>query len=142
MNSNPAPQELTAAASDVGLQRAMVAARTAVDNRGRDIAILDVRPMTAMFDYFVLVTGTSRRQLHAISEEIDRALEEQLHDRRLGLEGYEESRWILLDYGDVVIHLFDEETRSYYALEELWAQAKRVPFRPDEHAGETRPAPK
>ena len=49
-------------------------------------------------------------------------------DRRLGIEGYDESRWILLDYGDVVIHMFEAETRAYYALEELWAQAKRVPF--------------
>jgi len=87
-----------------------------------------------MFDYFVVAPGTSRRQLHAISEEIDRALQEELHDRRLGLEGYEQSRWILLDYGDVVIHLFDEETRTYYALEDLWAQAKRVPLEPGDHA--------
>lgn len=130
MNSNPAPNELAAAGADVGLRRAMLAARTAAENRGRDIVILDVRPLTAMFDYFVLATGTSRRQLHAISEDIDRALQEELHDRRLGLEGYEQSRWILLDYGDVVIHLFDEETRAYYALEDLWAQAKRVPFQP------------
>ena len=48
--------------------------------------------------------------------------------RRLGIEGYQESRWILLDYGDVVIHLFDDETRSYYALEDLWGQARRVPI--------------
>jgi ribosome-associated protein len=132
--NNPAPQELAAAASDLGLRRAMLAARTAMENRGRDIVILDVRPMTAMFDYFVLATGTSRRQLHAISEEIDRALQEEMHDRRLGVEGYEESRWILLDYGDLVVHLFDEETRSYYALEDLWAQAKRVPFQAESHA--------
>ena len=139
MNGNPAPQETAAAQSDLGLRRAMLAARTAAENRGRDIAILDVRPLTAIFDYFVVVTGTSRRQLHAISEEIDRTLQEELHDRRLGLEGYEQSRWILLDYGDVVVHLFDEETRAYYALEDLWAQAKRVPFQPDarESGGES-----
>ena len=93
----------------------------AEENRGRDIVILDMRELTCMFDYFVLASGTSRRQLHAISEEIDRALEEELGDRRMGIEGYEESRWILLDYGDVVIHLFEPETRAYYAMEELWA---------------------
>ena len=82
-----------------------------------------------MFDFFVLVSGTSRRQLHAISEEIDRVLRRRLGDRRLGIEGYEESRWILLDYGDVVIHLFEPETRAYYAIEDLWAQAKRVPIK-------------
>lgn len=109
------------------LRRARTAARVAAENRGRDIIILDLRELTAMFDFFVLANGSSRRQLHAISEEIDRVLEKELGDRRLGIEGYEESRWILLDYGDVVVHLFEPETRSYYAIEELWGQAKRVP---------------
>ena len=112
------------------LERAMVAARTAEDNRGRDIVILDMRKITPVFDYFVIANGTSRRQLHAMSEEIDHALEEGLGDRRMGIEGYEESRWILLDYGDVVIHLFEPETRAYYALEDLWGHAERVPFEP------------
>lgn len=110
------------------LERALAAARTAEDNRGRDIVVLDMRELTTMFDYFVLATGTSRRQLHAISEEIDHVLEERMGDRRLGIEGYERSRWILLDYGDVVVHLFDAETRAYYSLEDLWAEAKRVPL--------------
>jgi len=120
----------SASRSDRALERALVAARTADDNRGRDIVVLDLRELTTFFDYFVIATGTSRRQLHAISEEIDHALEDGLGDRRMGIEGYSESRWILLDYGDVVIHMFDPETREYYALEELWAQAKRVPFEP------------
>jgi ribosome-associated protein len=104
-----------------------MAAQTAEDNRGADIVVLDMRELTSIFDYFVLATGTSRRQLHAMSEEIDHALEDRMGDRRLGIEGYEESRWILLDYGDVVVHLFEPETRSYYALEELWGRAKHVP---------------
>jgi ribosome-associated protein len=110
------------------LQLALAAARTADDNRGQDIVVLDMRSMTTEFDYFVLVTGNSRRQLHAISEEIDRVLERDLGDQRLGIEGYHESRWILLDYGSVVIHLFDADTRAYYALEDLWAHAQRVPL--------------
>jgi len=109
-------------------QLAMAAARTAEDNRGQDIAVLDMRSMTTEFDYFLLVTGNSRRQLHAISEEIDRVLEKELGDRRMGIEGYNESRWILLDYGTVVIHLFDADTRRYYAWEDLWGQAARVPL--------------
>jgi ribosome-associated protein len=108
------------------LQLALAAARTAADHRGQDIVLLDMRPVTTEFDYFVLVTGNSRRQLHAISEEIDRVLEDEMNDQRLGIEGYNESRWILLDYGSVVIHLFDAETREYYALEDLWGEAKRV----------------
>jgi ribosome-associated protein len=109
-------------------QLALAAARTAEDNRGQNIAVLDMRSMTTEFDYFVLVTGNSRRQLHAISEEIDRVLESELRDHRMGIEGYNESRWILLDYGTVVVHLFDAETREYYALEDLWGQAARLPL--------------
>ena len=114
--------------SEMALDRALLAARTAEDNRGANIVVLDMRELTPMFDYFVVASGASRRQLHAMSEEIDHALEDRMGDRRLGIEGYQESRWILLDYGDVVIHLFEPETREYYAIEELWAQAKRVPF--------------
>lgn len=116
--------------ADLARQRAVAAARVADENRGRDIVVLDLRELTSMFDYFVLATGTSRRQLHAISDEIDRILQQDLKDQRLGVEGYGDSRWILLDYGDVVVHLFDEETRAYYRLEDLWAQAKRVRFEP------------
>lgn len=110
------------------LERALAAARVAEENRGRDITILDMRELTTLFDFFVIVTGTSRRQLHAMSEEIDRVLEREMGDRRLGIEGYEESRWILLDYGDLVVHLFDAETRQYYALEDLWSRARRIPY--------------
>jgi ribosome-associated protein len=109
---------------------ALTAARVADENRGRDIVVLDLREQTPIFDYFVIVTGGSRRQLHAISEEIDNVLEGELGDRRMGIEGYNESRWILLDYGDVVIHIFDQETRDYYDLEQLWCAAARVPFEP------------
>jgi ribosome-associated protein len=114
-------------AKESSLQRALVAARVAEENRGRDIVVLDMREVTSLFDYFVVASGASRRQLHGMSEEIDRVLQEELGDRRLGIEGYQESRWILLDYGDVVVHLFEPETRAYYAIEDLWAAAKRVP---------------
>ncbi len=115
--------------SNRSLELALAAARTAADNRGQQIQILDLRDITPIFDYFVIVTGTSRRQLHAISEEIDHTLEDEMNDRRDGIEGYNDSRWILLDYGSIVIHLFDQETRSYYDLENLWADAPKVDLR-------------
>ena len=113
----------------------MAAARTAEENRGENIVVLDMREITPVFDYFVIATGNSRRQLHAISEEIERVLKEELRDKRMGIEGYDESRWILLDYGNVVIHLFDAETRDFYALEDFWGQASRVPL-PWDKSGE------
>jgi len=121
--------------ADRSLQLALAAARTADENRGQDIVVLDMRGITPIFDYFVLATGGSRRQLHAISEEIDHCLEDELGDSRMGIEGYNESRWILLDYGTVVVHLFDEETREYYALEDFWSGAERVAL-PWKNAGE------
>ncbi len=130
MNKSHAHPITAPQASNTALQRALVAAQTAIDNRGTDLVVLDLRELTSVFDYFVLASGTSRRQLHAMSEEIDHALEDRMGDRRLGIEGYEESRWILLDYGDVVVHLFEPEMRTYYALEELWGHAKRVPLKP------------
>ena len=105
---------------------ALTAARVAWENRAADIVLLDMRELTPIFDYFLIATGTSRRQLHAVSEEIDHVLQDELGDKRLGLEGYQDSRWILLDYGSLVIHLFDEETRRFYDLEHLWAGASQV----------------
>ena len=121
-------------ARERALSRALAAAQTAHENKGRDIQILDLRELTTEFDYFVIATGGSTRQLHAISEEIDHCLEDDLHDRRLGLEGYQTGGWILQDYGDIVIHLFDAKTRDYYRLDELWTGAKRVPFTPKDPA--------
>jgi ribosome-associated protein len=118
--------------ADRSLELALAAAQTALENRGRDILILDLREVTCVFDYFVIATGTSRRQIHAMSEEIDHKLEDDLGDSRMSVEGYRESRWVLLDYGNVVIHLFDEPTREYYSLETLWANAKQMPYPKDD----------
>jgi ribosome-associated protein len=107
------------------LERACLAARVAVENKGRDVQVLDMRGITPLYDFFVLVSGQSRRQVHTLTEEIDAAMQEQ-GDARLGIEGYEASKWVVQDYGDVVVHVFNPDTREYYALEELWADAPRV----------------
>ena len=85
------------------LHRACLAARTAADNKARDIIVLDMRPCTPLFDYFVIATGASRRQIHTLAEEIDDALQAE-GDSRMGIEGYEASKWVVQDYGDVVVH--------------------------------------
>ena len=118
----PSPQ------TELSLKLALAAARSAADNNGQNIKILDMRAITPVFDYFVIVTGNSRRQLHAISDEIEHVIKEELKDKRMGIEGYNESKWILLDYGNVVIHMFDEETRDFYSLEDFWSQAVEVPL--------------
>ena len=117
---------LNRANPDRSLELALAAATSAAENGGTDIVVMDMTEHTAIFDYFVIATGTSRRQLHAMSEEIDHKLEDELNDKRMSIDGYTESRWIVLDYGTVVIHLFDDETRKFYSLEALWADAKKV----------------
>jgi len=107
------------------LDRACLAAHVATENKGRDVLVLDMRGITPLYDFFVLATGNSRRQIHTMAEEIDAALRAE-GDRRRAIEGYEASRWVVQDYGDVVVHLFDSDARQYYALEELWADAERV----------------
>jgi ribosome-associated protein len=97
----------------------------ASENKARDILILDMREVSRLYDYFVLATGNSRRQIHTLAEEIDAALARE-GDRRRSIEGYEASKWVVQDYGDVVVHIFDAPTREYYSLEELWADAPHV----------------
>jgi ribosome-associated protein len=108
------------------LKLALAAARIAAENRGQDVAVLDLAKVTPICDYFVIATGASRRQLHAICDEIEHTLKREQGEVRISREGFEESRWIILDYGNVVVHLMDEETREFYDLEGLWGDAVRV----------------
>lgn len=107
------------------LERACLCARVAADHKAKDITVLDMRGITPLYDFFVLATGNSRRQVHTLTEEIDAALHEQ-GDVRLSVEGYGASKWVVQDYGDVMVHVFDPATREYYALEDLWADAPKV----------------
>jgi ribosome-associated protein len=122
VSSEPTGRPTTQA---VALERACLCARVAADNKARDVVVLDMRDITPLYDFFVLATGVSRRQIHTLAEEIDAALRAE-GEIRLGIEGYEASRWVVQDYGDVVVHLFDPDARLYYALEDLWADAPHV----------------
>ncbi len=111
--------------NEVALEHACLCARIAADNQGRDVLVLDLRGQTPLYDYFVIATGNSRRQVHTITEEIDAAMRAQ-GERRLSIEGYEASTWVVQDYGDIVVHLFSPEARQYYHLEEFWDDATRI----------------
>ena len=110
---------------EVALQHALQCARVGADNKGKEIVVLDMREITPLYDYFVLITGTSRRQLHTVAEEIDAHMN-GLGERRLGIEGYDAARWVVQDYGDIVVHVFDADTREYFGLADLWADAKQL----------------
>lgn len=116
--------------AQIATENAILCARIAEDNKGKDILVLDMRPLTPLYDFFVIVTGTSRRQIHTIAEEVDAALAAR-GDKRLSISGYQASRWVVQDYGDIVVHVFDKEARGYYGLEELWADAPRVDWQRD-----------
>ena len=115
----------TSPRASVALEQALLCARVASENKGRDVLVLDMRGVSPLYDYFVLATGASRRQLHSISDEIESAMK-GAGEKRLGIEGYETSRWVVLDYGDIVVHLFDQDARGYYGLEDLWADAPHL----------------
>jgi len=107
--------------------RALVAAEAAAQKMGRDIVILDVAPIIAIIDRFVLVSASNTRQVRTIVDEVQDAMRADDGSKALGVEGLEDASWVLLDYGDVVVHVFLEETRAYYDLDRLWADATRIP---------------
>ena len=104
---------------------AAAAARLADARHCSDIVVLDLRGMSPATDYFVIATGTSDRQMRTVADEISQEARE--HGlKRFGRAGYEQGRWILLDFVDVVIHIFDREYRQYYDLELLWGDAEKL----------------
>ena len=98
---------------------------TALDRKAERPVALDVRPLSSFADAFVLLTGRSDRQVRAIADAITRALK-NAGDRAMGVEGLDEGEWVLIDAGDVVVHVFDPEARERYDLERLWADAERI----------------
>ena len=107
------------------LEHARLCARIADDNRAKDVLLLDLRQATPLVDFFVIATADSRRQGNAIAGEVDQEMK-RLGERKLGMEGSEEGRWVLIDYGDFVVHVFSSEARSYYSLEDIWGDAVRI----------------
>jgi len=104
---------------------ALTAAQVANERHCSDIVVLDLKGKSPATDYFVIATGTSDRQMRTVADEIcDAARQHSL--QRFGRAGYEQARWILLDFIDVVIHIFDKPCREYYDLELLWGDAERL----------------
>ncbi len=107
-----------------------LAAAAAIDSKkGLDITLLDVSDLLVITDVFVIASGTSRRHVLTLVEETELQLK-AMERRPLRKEGLDGAQWVLLDYGDVVVHVFDEDTRDYYDLERLWGNAPRLEFEP------------
>ncbi len=110
--------------ADTARPTAVAIAKAALDKKGEDVTVLDVRGLTSYADYFVVVTADSDRQASAIAEHLEDTMK-KLGVTKVGVEGYETGRWILVDYGDVVAHVMNKESRGFYDLEGLWADAPR-----------------
>ncbi len=122
----PRTKELYAASR----ANAVAAASIADQLRGQEILVLDLTGVTSIVDFFVIATGTSHRQMHAIADEVNSKLKREGGNRRLNIEGYRtEGNWILTDFGDVVLHVFTTEGRALYNLEQLWADAPRIDWK-------------
>ncbi len=115
-------------AANESREKAIAAARAAASKLATDVVILDVRNLIVITDYFVIATGTSDRQVRTIAEEIERRMVEAYGRKPLRREGERESKWVVLDYVDFVVHVFHHEDREYYELERLWSDAAVVPF--------------
>ncbi len=113
-------------ASEQSHDMLQIAAAAADSKGGEDLVALDVSEPLPLVDIFLLVTGRSERNVAAIADEVEEKLLEAGH-KRLRREGREESRWILLDFGDLVVHVFHEQERVYYGLERLWKDCPVVP---------------
>jgi ribosome-associated protein len=109
---------------------ATAAAAAIDDKKGLDVVLLDVSGLLVITDVFVIATGTSNRHVGTLIDEVEEQLRERLERRPLRREGLEDRRWVLLDYGDIVVHVFDADTRAYYDLERLWGDAPRLAFEP------------
>jgi ribosome-associated protein len=112
-------------ATDEAIQAAVTACAAADDKKASDVLVLEVADILNVVDLFVVASATTDRQLRAVADEVERKLREDLDRRPLRREGDPASGWMLLDYGDIVCHLFEEERRDYYALERLWSDVPR-----------------
>ena len=107
------------------LEKARIAGEAALGKLGRDLVVLDVRKLVSFADLLVIVSAGSDRQVRAIAEAIEAALASH-GEQPLGIEGAAEGRWVLMDYADVIVHVFQQEVRSHYDLERLWSDAPQL----------------
>jgi len=103
-----------------------MAAEAASDKKAEDIIALDVSQLLDVTEYFVIATGRTNVQVRAIADEVELQLREKAGEKPIGREGIGEDKWILLDYGDFVVHVFQPQERDFYRLEKLWGDAPRL----------------
>ncbi|HEU4507843.1 MAG TPA: ribosome silencing factor [Pyrinomonadaceae bacterium] len=118
------------AAADSLDERVFAALHAAAEKKALEPVVLDLREIASFTDYFVIVSGANERQVQAISDEVYESLKKSGHTAAR-VEGYKTAEWILLDYGDFVVHVFEQKARKFYDLERLWRESKRVELPPE-----------
>ncbi|MDR1412890.1 MAG: ribosome silencing factor [Actinomycetes bacterium] len=124
--AEPKEQAIDPKGKDASRSLVKIAFEAALDKKAADVMALDVSELLGVTDYFVLATGSNERQAQAISDEIEKRLREDAGVKPRGREGLREAKWILLDYNDIVVHIFQPDFRAEYRLEKLWAQAEKL----------------
>ena len=119
---------------------ARLAADAAAEKKATDIVAMDVADLLVVTDYFVIATGNTDIQVKAIADEVEDRLRDDGGVKPIGREGRDEARWVLLDFGDVVVHVFQPEEREFYRLEKLWGEAPRLDLGEDPAISGTEPA--
>ena len=120
-------------------QRALLCAAKALDKKAFNVRVLDVRNLSSLTDFLVLASGGSDRQVQAAAESVHLGLKKEHDTMPLGIEGMREGRWVLIDYGDVMVQIFHEPVREFYDLDGLWAEAKEIEI-PESDKASQRPA--
>lgn len=103
-----------------------LAIQCASDKKAYDLVALDLRSIASFTEFFIIATGANQRQVQAIADEIKEQLKEQLSSRPVRIEGYASGEWVLVDYGDFIVHVFNKEAREFYDLARLWLDARKV----------------
>jgi ribosome-associated protein len=103
-----------------------LAVQCAADKKASEMVVLDLRQIASFAEFFIIASGSNQRQVQAISDEIEEQLKKQLSTRPVRIEGYSTAEWVLMDYGDFIVHIFNSEAREFYDLERLWRDAGQV----------------
>lgn len=131
MTENKEGKSFTYAAEhERSLLKTLACAKAAIDKKCERLQILDLTEMNAFSDFFVICSGTNEKQVQAIASHIEKMMREQ-GMKASSLEGVQEGRWVLMDYGDIVVHIFLDAIRDYYGIDHLWEDARRVIVPPE-----------
>lgn len=125
LNPQPSARSVPQPAAEGLDERVLAALHAASEKKALNPVVLDLREIASFTDYFVIVGGANERQVQAVSDEVYESLKKLGH-KAARVEGYKTAEWILLDYGDFVVHVFDQKARQFYDLERLWRESKRV----------------